>query len=106
VTREVIFAPEALTDLFELYDIIAADAGAARAHGYTDRIVTTCRNLVTFPERGTRRDDLRPGLRTTTYRRRVTIAYHITDTQVVIDRILYGGRNLPPLFAGSGDDGC
>ncbi|HTW68307.1 MAG TPA: type II toxin-antitoxin system RelE/ParE family toxin [Acetobacteraceae bacterium] len=104
MTREVIFAPEALTDLFELYDIIAADAGAARAHNYTDRIVATCRNLVTFPERGTRRDDLRPGLRTTTYRRRVTIAYHITDTQVVIDRILYAGRNLPPLFAGSGDD--
>jgi toxin ParE1/3/4 len=99
VTREIIFAPEALTDLFELYDYIAANAGAARAFAYTDRIVATCRNLVTFPERGTRRDDLRPGLRTTTYRRRVTIAYHITDATVVIDRVLYGGRNLPPLFA-------
>lgn len=75
-----------------------------RAHGYTDRIIATCRNLATFPERGTRRDDLRPGLRTTTFRRRVTIAYHITATQVVIDRILYGGRNLPPLFA-ERDDG-
>ena len=106
MAREVIFAPEALTDLFELYDTIAADAGAARAHGYTDRIVATCRNLVTFPERGTRRDDLRPGLRTTTYRRRVTIAYHITDTMVVIDRILYGGRNLPPLFAEDDDGGA
>jgi toxin ParE1/3/4 len=53
---------------------------------------------VTFPERGTRRDDLRSGLRTTTYRRRVTIAYHITDTQVVIGRVLYRGRNLPTLF--------
>jgi toxin ParE1/3/4 len=104
VTREVIFAPEALADLFELYDYIAADAGPVRAHGYTDRIVTTCRNLVTFPERGTRRDDLRPGLRTTTFRRRVTIAYHITGTQVVIDRIFYGGRNLPVLLA-EGDDG-
>jgi len=106
VTREVIFAPEALTDLFELYDTIAADAGAERARNYTDRIVSTCRNLVTFPERGTRRDDLRPGLRTTTYRRRVTIAYHITDTQVVVDRVLYGGRNLPPLFAEDDDGGA
>jgi toxin ParE1/3/4 len=106
VTREVIFAPEALTDLFELFDTIAADAGAERARSYTDRIVTTCRNLVTFPERGTRRDDLRPGLRTTTYRRRVTIAYHITDATVVIDRILYGGRTLPPLFAEDDDGGA
>jgi toxin ParE1/3/4 len=104
VAREVIFAPEALTDLFELYDYIAADSGAERARNYTDRIVAICRNLVTFPERGTRRDDLRPGLRTTTYRRRVTIAFHIIATQVIIDRILYGGRDLPALFE-PGDDG-
>jgi len=98
VAREVIFAPEALADLFELYDYIAAASGAERARNYTDRIVETCRNLVTFPERGTRGDDLRPGLRTTTYRRRVTIAFHTTVTQIVIDRILYGGRDLPALF--------
>jgi toxin ParE1/3/4 len=98
VAREVIFAPEALTDLFELYDYIAADAGAERAHSYTDRILATCLRLETFPERGTRRDDLRPGLRTTTFRRRITIAFHITASHVVIDRIFYGGRNLPALF--------
>lgn len=69
MTRDVVFAPEALTDLFELHDTIAADAGAERAHSYTEPIVTTCRNLVTFSERGTRRDDFRVGLRTTTYRR-------------------------------------
>ena len=88
-----------MADLFDLYDYIAADSGAERARNYTDRIVTTCRNLVIFPERGMPRDDLRPGLRTTTYRRRVTIAFHITATQVVIDRILYAGRELPALFA-------
>jgi len=104
VTREVIFAPEALTYLFELYDHIAAGSGAERARNYTDRIVATCRKLVTFPKRGTARDDLRPGLRTTTYRRRVTIAFHITATHVVIDRILYGGRDLPALFQQE-DDG-
>lgn len=104
MAREVIFAPEALTDLLELYDHIATSSGVERAHNYTDRIVATCRNLVTFPKRGTPRDDLRPGLRTTTYRRRVTIAFHITATQVVIDRVLYGGRDLPALFQEK-DDG-
>ena len=104
MTHEVAFAPEALADLFALYDTIAADGGAVRAHSYTDRVVATCRNLATFPERGTRRDDLRPGLRTTTYRRRVTIAYHITETHVIIDRIFYGGRNLPALFSEGDDD--
>lgn len=104
MAREVIFAPEALTDLFELYDYIATASGAERARNYTDRIVATSRNLVTFPERGTARDDLRPGLRTTTWRRRVTIAYHITTTLVVIDRIFYGGRDLAALFEKRDDD--
>jgi toxin ParE1/3/4 len=104
VAREIIFAPEALTDLFELYDHIATVAGPVRARNYTDRIVATCRKLVVFPERGTPRDALRPGLRTTTYRRRVTIAFHVTATQVIIDRILYGGRDLPALFNEASDD--
>jgi len=104
VTRKVIFAPEAEQDLLELYDYIAVNSGPERAHGYTDRIVAACLGLVTFPERGTRRDDLRPGLRTTTFRRRVTIAFHITSTTVAIDRVLYGGRDLKPLFDDDGND--
>jgi len=51
------------------------------------------------PRRHTRREDLRPSLRTTSYRSRVTIAYHITDTQQIIDRVLCGGWNLPVLFS-------
>jgi toxin ParE1/3/4 len=51
-----------------------------------------------FPERGTRRDDLRPGLRIVGYRRRVTIAFHVGDDSVTIDRVLYGGRDLAPAF--------
>jgi toxin ParE1/3/4 len=104
VTREVIFAPEAQADLFKLYNDIATDSGEQRARGYTDRIIASCLSLDLFPERGTRRDDLRPGLRTTTFRRRVTIAFHITDTTVVIDRILYAGRNLNALFEDDDND--
>ena len=98
MSREVVFAPEALGDLRKLYNDIALDAGTGRAQTYTDRIIAHCLGLVTFPERGTRRDDLRPGPRITTWRRRVTIAFHITDTAVTIDRILYGGRDLTAIF--------
>ena len=104
VTREVTFAPEALADLYNLYDYIALDGGPGRARNYTDRIIAHCLGLVTFPERGTLRDDLRPGLRITTYRRRVTIAYHSTATNVTIDRILYGGRDLRTIFDDGDDD--
>jgi len=104
VTREVVFSPEALGDLMEIYNVIVPDGGAARAENYTDRIVAICLGLATFPERGTRRDDLRPGLRTTIWRRRITIAYHITPATVAIDRILYGGRNLPAIFRADEDE--
>jgi toxin ParE1/3/4 len=104
VTREVTFAPEALADLYKLYDDITLDGGARRAQSYTDRIMAHCLGLVMFPERGTRRDDLRPGLRITTYRRRVTIAFHIAATTVTIDRILYGGRDLTATFDDSDED--
>lgn len=94
MSREVVFAPEAQDDLTELYDYIADEAGPAVALDYTERIVTYCRGFATFPERGTRHDDLRPGLRTTGFGHRVTIAFHVTEGQVVFDRILYGGRDL------------
>jgi toxin ParE1/3/4 len=37
--------------------------GNERAIGYIDRIEDYCRNLSVFPDGGSRRDDLRPGLR-------------------------------------------
>ena len=96
---EVVFAPEARDDILELYDYIAAQAGPERARSYTERIVFYCRGFSTFPRRGTRRDDLRPGLRVIGFERRVTIAFHVTADKVIIDRILYGGRDLGSALA-------
>ncbi len=94
MSREVVFAPEARDDILELYDYIAGQAGAARARAYTDRIVSYCLGFTTIPERGRRRDDLRPGLRVIGFGRRVTIAFHVTSDRITIDRVLYGGRDL------------
>jgi toxin ParE1/3/4 len=96
--REVIFAPEALADLQGLYDAIAEGAAPARALAWVEQVRAYCQGLATFPERGMRRDDLRPGLRTIGYRRRVTVAFHVTAERVVIDRILYAGRDLEGPF--------
>lgn len=90
----VIFAPEAKTELLELYDFIADTAGETVALGYINRIEEFCLGLRLFPKRGTIRDDIRPGLRIAGFERRVAIAFHIKINEVVIDRILYGGREL------------
>jgi plasmid stabilization system protein ParE len=44
---------------------------------YLDRIEEACMALATFPKRGTRRDDILPGLRTIGFERRVTIAFRV-----------------------------
>jgi toxin ParE1/3/4 len=53
--------------------------------------------FATFPDRGTRRDDLLAGLRVVGFERRVAIAFHVGPDTVTIDRILYGGRDLGAL---------
>jgi toxin ParE1/3/4 len=71
----VSFRPLAEADLFGLYRHIADEAGHAVAGAYIDRIEATCRALETFPERGARCDDIRPGIRTRGFERRATIYF-------------------------------
>lgn len=94
----VIFSPEARNDLLELYDFIADRSGERIGLGYIERIEAVCYSLETYPERGTRRDDIRQGLRIIGFERRATIAFHCEEEAVVIDRILYGGRDLGAAF--------
>ena len=96
--RKLIFAPEAADDLDRLYDCVADRAGAGRAFAYVMRIEAACAGLAIFPKRGIRRDDVRAGLRIVGFERRVAIAFHITPDLIVIDRVLYGGRDVSSAF--------
>jgi toxin ParE1/3/4 len=95
---EVRFRPLAQADLFALYSYIAREAGRAVAGGYIDRIEAACLALEIFSERGTRRDDIYPGLRTMGFERRATIAFLVLDDEVVGLRIFYGGRDYERLL--------
>lgn len=92
--RSVVFSPEATANLRGIYDLIAEASLPSRALAYVEGIQDACLALATFPVRGTRHDTIRPGLRPFGHRRRVTIAFHVTEDAVVIDRILYAGRSL------------
>jgi toxin ParE1/3/4 len=98
VRRLVVFTPEAQGDLFDLYDYIAVRSSPARAMRYIKRIEKTCISLETLPERGTRREDLRPGLRVMGFEHRVLIAFRVDPASVAILRILHGGRNVELAF--------
>jgi toxin ParE1/3/4 len=97
--REVVYAEEAERDLLDLFDYILERSGSRRALEFTEDIAAYCERLADFPERGLRRDDLWQGLRVTGFRRRVAIAFHVSAERVVIDRILYGGRDIEGIFS-------
>lgn len=89
----VIFTPEAQEQLAALYRYIATAASPGTAERYTNAIVDFCESLHTFPNRGIRRDDVRPGLRITNYKKRTVIAYTVDSQWVTIIGIFYGGQD-------------
>ena len=96
--HRVVYAPEAEAQLVTLFFQIAAAATPEIAARYTEAIVDQCESLRTFPMRGAQRDDIRPGLRIFGFRRRVSIAFEVTDDVVTILGIFYGGQNLEAAF--------
>ena len=92
------FTPEARDQLDKLEEDIAVAASSAVAARYVDSIVDHCEKLQTFPHRGTQRDDLRPGLRTLGFRRRVTILFEVADDTVNIIGVYYGGQDYEANF--------
>ena len=99
MTHEVRFSLLARGDLTGIFDYIAECAGFDIADGYITRIESACFKLTLFPGRGTRRDELGPGLHTVAFERRAIIAYSIIDATVTIERVLYGGRDVRAAFA-------
>lgn len=93
MTHRVIFSPESEEQLTNIYRFIMAATSPQTAERYTDSIIDYCESLKTFPHRGTKRDDIRQGLRITNYKRNTVIAFSVDETQVNILGIFYGGQN-------------
>ena len=96
----IVFTPRAERQLDNLYAYIADHSGEARADHFVGGIVEDCLALSAFPQRGTRRDDVRPNLRTKGYARRVTIAFSVdaATNVVAIHGVFYGGRDVEQLL--------
>lgn len=100
----VVFTPEAQDQLAALYRYIAAAASPEIAERYTSAIVTHCECLQTFPHRGTRRDDIRPGLCITNYKKRTVIAFDVNAELVSILGVFYGGQDYETSLLSDLDD--
>lgn len=103
---QVTFSPEADEQLSALYDHIAETASPEIAFRFTNAIVTHCESLNTFPIRGIVRDDVRPGLRITNYKKRTVIAFFVDmeSKEIFIIGLFYGGQDYETILQGDIDN--
>ncbi len=59
-----------------------------------DKLSQFCLGLGSAPQRGRRRDDLRPGVRVVGFKRKVSVYFKVESNTVFILGILYGGRTF------------
>ena len=96
--RAIAYAPEARGDLLALYDRIADVASSNVALAYVLRVEAWLSGFDVGSERGTRRDDVRPGLRVIGFERRLTVAFTVEADRVVILRVFQAGRDWGEAF--------
>lgn len=96
---KVIFTPEAFEALAKLHHYIEGAASLSVAKRYVGEIVSFCESLGQFaPERGNKRDDLRPGLRITNYKGRVVVAFTVESDLVAIIGVFAGGQDYETIL--------
>ncbi len=96
--RVVLYSPEAEAQIVALYEYLAVRASPGIAEAYTNAIVERCDQLGEMPLVGIARDDVRRGLRTTFFRKRVVIACSVATKAVTILAIFHGGQDYESLL--------
>ena len=97
MTGRIDFTPEAERQLNELDDWITKAASADSARRFVSAILDHIDGILAFPLAGRARDDVRPGMRTTTFKRRTLVAYEVDDSSgelvVNILGVFHGGQD-------------
>lgn len=101
---EVVISRKADEQLRAIFRYIRNEASSAIAKRYTDAVLIYCAGFNIFPLRGNVRDDIRPGMRITNYKKRCAIAFDVEGDTVTIQGIFYGGQDYESLLANELND--
>ena len=96
---DLLYRPEAIRDLDDLFDYIAAERPHA-AERFLGEIRRACEGLRWFPMIGRQLDPDDDRVRVLTVRRRAAIKFLVLGKAVHILGISYRGRDLAAFFAG------
>jgi plasmid stabilization system protein ParE len=88
----VAFSAKAEDQLKRLENYLAIRFYPENSVRFVQRIVEACTSIGHAPYQGTRRDDLRPGVRLRGFEDKVAIYFEIFEDRVRILSIMYGGR--------------
>ncbi|MFN3687477.1 type II toxin-antitoxin system RelE/ParE family toxin [Salinarimonas sp.] len=101
----VVYRPAAVEDAEDIFRYIIRKGGSARvAMAFVRRIRARCSRIGDAPWSGRPRDDLAVGLRTIAFERVAVIAYLVSNDQIVVTNIFYGGRDIDALYPRGEDD--
>ncbi len=97
MTGRIIFAPEARQKLHHLDEWITEQASADTARRCVSAILDHIDGILVFPLAGRARDGIRPGMRTSTVKKRTLVAYEVDDSSdelvVNILGVFHGGQD-------------
>lgn len=90
------FAPQAILDFIEIYEYIASDNIAA-ADKHHKLLRQRCLNLVDQPRIGSKRDKIRPGLRSIAEGDYVIFYRVVDEDTIAVLRVVHGKRDVTTL---------
>lgn len=104
MTGRINYTPEARQQLDDLDEWIAKAASPAVAQQFVRQVLDHVEGILVFPRAGTPRDDIRAGMRTTSYKKRTLIAYDVEDSgsNVVVNivGVFHGGQDWEAALRG------
>lgn len=108
MTGRINYTPEAQHQLNELDDWIAKVASAETARRFVIAILDHIDGILVFPLAGRARDDVRPGMRTITFKKRTLIAYEVDESsgELVVNvlGVFHGGQEWEAVLGEDQDD--
>lgn len=95
--KRLVISPTARSDLVNIREYIAAENKRA-ATRIIREIKATFKTLLTFPELGMRRDELKNGLRSFPIEKYV-VFYFVSEQHVKIARVLHGAQDVDNILS-------
>lgn len=97
MTGRIHFTPEARQQLLQLDEWITETASAVTARRFVSAILDHIDRILLFPLAGRARDDVRSGMRTTTFKKRTLVAYEVNESsgELVVNvlGVFHGGQD-------------